>query len=264
MARRSGDLGNGGVVDTRKLGAEFLGTFWLVLGGCGAAVLAANFEPTTNLGIGLVGVALAFGLSVLTGAYALGHVSGGHFNPAITLGLVAGRRFDIRDAVGYIIAQLLGGLGAAGVLAIVASGQDGFSIKHSGFASNGYGYLSPGHYTVLACLVCEIVMTAVFLVVMMGATRTGAPNGTAPIAIGLALTLIHLISIPVTNTSVNPARSTSQAIFAGSKYIQQLWMFWVAPVAGGVIGALVYRAVLGVPEDDIARPVSGDPNAAVA
>ncbi len=251
-------------MNPRKLGAEFIGTFWLVLGGCGSAVLAAGFLPDTNLGIGLVGVSLAFGLTVLTGAYALGHVSGGHFNPAVTLGLVVGKRFDPRDALGYIIAQVLGGLAAAGVLAIIASGVDGFSIKDSGFAANGYGDQSPGGYDLFACLVCEVVMTAVFLVVIMGATRRGAPNGTAPVAIGLALALIHLISIPVTNTSVNPARSTSQAIFAAGDYLPQLWLFWVAPVAGAVLGALVYRALLGVPEDDIAAPVSGDPNAATA
>jgi aquaporin Z len=237
-------------MDTRKLGAELLGTFWLVLGGCGAAVLAAGFMPDTNLGIGLVGVSLAFGLTVLTGAYALGHVSGGHFNPAVTLGLVAGRRFPARDAPGYIVAQVLGGLAAAGVLAVIASGVDGFSITESGFAANGFDDQSPGHYSLLACLVCEIVMTAIFLIVIMGATRRGAPAGTAPVAIGLALTLIHLISIPVTNTSVNPARSTSQAIFARGDYLPQLWLFWLAPVIGGVLGALIYRTVLGVADDD--------------
>ena len=251
-------------MNIRKLGAEALGTFWLVLGGCGAAVLAAAFSPNTHLGIGLVGVSLAFGLTVLTGAYALGHVSGGHFNPAVTLGLVAGRRFPARDAAPYIVAQVLGGIVAAGVLAVIASGQDGFSITDSGFAANGFGDQSPGGYSLLACLVAEVVMTAVFLIVIMGATRRGAPNGTAPVAIGLALTLIHLITIPVTNTSVNPARSTSQAIFARGDYLPQLWLFWVAPVVGGVLGALVYRAMLGVPEEDIDRPVSGDPNAAVS
>jgi aquaporin Z len=245
-------------MDTRKLGAELLGTFWLVLGGCGSAVLAANFMPDTNLGIGLVGVSLAFGLTVLTGAYALGHISGGHFNPAVTLGLVAGRRFPARDAVGYIVAQVLGGLAAAGVLAVIASGVDGFSIKDSGFAANGYGDQSPGHYSLLACLVCEIVMTAVFLIVIMGATRKGAPAGTAPVAIGLALTLIHLISIPVTNTSVNPARSTSQAIFAGGDYLPQLWLFWLAPVVGGVLGALIYRTVIGTAEDDVVLAAAHD------
>jgi len=251
-------------MDVRKLGAEFLGTFWLVLGGCGAAVLAAAFMPGKDLGIGFVGVSLAFGLTVLTGAYAFGHVSGGHFNPAVTLGLVAGRRFPIRDAAGYIVAQLIGGIVAAGVLAVVASGKDGFSLEASGFAANGFGDQSPGGYSLLAALVCEVVLTAVFLIVIMGATRTGAPNGTAPVAIGLALTLIHLISIPVTNTSVNPARSTSQALFARGDYLPQLWLFWLAPVVGGVLGALVYRAVLGVPEEDLDAPVSGDPDQAVA
>jgi aquaporin Z len=238
-------------MDRRKLGAELLGTFWLVLGGCGSAVLAANFMPDTNLGIGLVGVSLAFGLTVLTGVYALGHISGGHFNPAVTLGLVAGRRFPARDAIGYIVAQVIGGLAAAGVLAIIASGVDGFSIKGSGFAANGYGDQSPGHYSLLACLVCEIVMTAFFLIVIMGATRKGAPAAAAPVAIGLALTLIHLISIPVTNTSVNPARSTSQAIFARGDYLPQLWLFWLAPLVGGVLGALIYRTVIGTAEDDM-------------
>jgi aquaporin Z len=237
-------------MDRRKLGAEFLGTFWLVLGGCGAAVLAAGFMPTTNLGIGLVGVALAFGLTVLTGIYALGHISGGHFNPAVTLGLVAGKRFALKDAAGYVVAQVVGGLAGAGVLAIIASGQDGFSIKGSGFAANGYGDQSPGHYSLLACLVCEIVMTAIFLVVIMGSTRKASPTTAAPVAIGLALTLIHLISIPVTNTSVNPARSTSQAIFAAGPYLSKLWLFWVAPIIGGVLGALVYRNVIGSTEDD--------------
>ncbi len=251
-------------MDRRKLGAEALGTFWLVLGGCGSAVLAANFAPDTNLGIGLVGVSLAFGLTVLTGAYALGHISGGHFNPAVTLGLVAGRRFPTRDAAGYIVAQVLGGIAAAAVLAVVASGLDGFSIEDSGFAANGFDEQSPGGYSLLACLVCEVVMTAVFLVVIMGSTRKGAPNGTAPVAIGLALTLIHLISIPVTNTSVNPARSTSQALFAMGDYLPQLWLFWVAPIAGGVLGAFVYRAVLGAPDEDLDAPVSGDPDQAVA
>ncbi len=251
-------------MNSRKLGAEFLGTFWLVLGGCGAAVLAAKFMPGTNQGIGLVGVSFAFGLTVLTGAYAFGHISGGHFNPAITLGLVVGRRFEVRDAAGYIVAQLLGALGAAGVLAVIASGVKGFSITGSGFAANGYGAQSPGGYSLLACAVCEIVMTAIFLVVIMGATRKGAPNGTAPVAIGLALTLIHLISIPVTNTSVNPARSTSQAIFARGDYVPQLWLFWVAPIAGAVLGALIYRVVFGTPEEDLERPVSGDPYAAVS
>ena len=251
-------------MDRRKLGAEALGTFWLVLGGCGAAVLAAGFMPDTHLGIGLVGVSLAFGLTVLTGAYALGHISGGHFNPAVTLGLVAGRRFRARDAAGYVVAQVLGGIAAAAVLAVIANGVDGFSLSDSGFAANGFDDQSPGGYSLLAALVCEIVMTAVFLIVIMGATRRGAPAGTAPVAIGLALTLIHLISIPVTNTSVNPARSTSQAIFAGSDYLEQLWLFWLAPVVGAVLGALVYRGVLGVPDEDLDAPVTGDPDQAIA
>jgi aquaporin Z len=252
-------------MDSRKLGAEALGTFWLVLGGCGAAVLAAGFEPETNLGIGLVGVSLAFGLTVLTGAYALGHVSGGHFNPAITLGLVAGRRFPAKDAPGYIVAQLVGAVLAAAVLAVIASGADGFSISDSGFAANGFGDDgSPGGYSLLACAVCEIVLTGVFLIVIMGATRTGAPNGTAPVAIGLALTLIHLISIPVTNTSVNPARSTSQAVFVGGDALAQLWLFWVAPIVGGILGAVIYRALLGHREEDLLPDVTGDPEAAIS
>lgn len=251
-------------MDRRKYGAEALGTFWLVLGGCGAAVLAAAFEAETNLGIGLVGVSLAFGFAVLTAAYAFGHVSGGHFNPAVTMGLVVGRRFPLRDALGYVVAQLVGGVAAAGVLAVMAGGLDGFSRSESGFAANGFGDLSPGGYSLLACLVCEVVLSAVFLMIIMGATRTGAPSGTAPVAIGLALTLIHLISIPVTNTSVNPARSTSQAIFAGGDHLAQLWLFWLAPIAGGVLGALLYRLVLGVQEDDIEAPVSGEPNQAIS
>jgi aquaporin Z len=250
-------------MDVRKLGAEAIGTFWLVLAGCGSAVLAANFLPSTNLGIGLVGVSLAFGLAVLTAAYAVGHISGGHFNPAVTLGLVAGKRFPAKDAAGYVAAQVVGGILGAAVIAVIATGVDGFSIKDSGFAANGFGDQSPGGYSLLACLVCEVVMTAIFLIVIMGATRRGAPNGTAPVAIGLALTLIHLISIPVTNTSVNPARSTSQALFAMGDYLPQLWLFWLAPVVGGVLGALIYRAVLGLPEEDV-LDVSGDPEAAVA
>jgi aquaporin Z len=251
-------------MDPRKLGAEALGTFWLVLGGCGSAVLAAGFMPETNLGIGLVGVSLAFGLTVLTGAYALGHVSGGHFNPAVTLGLVAGRRFPARDALGYIVAQVLGAIAAAAVLAVIATGVDGFDIQESGFAANGFDDLSPGGYSLLAALVCEVVLTAMFLVVIMGATRRGAPNGTAPVAIGLALTLIHLISIPVTNTSVNPARSTGPALFAGGDYIVQLWAFWLAPIVGAAIGALIFRAVLGERADDLDAPITGDPDQAIS
>lgn len=250
-------------MDPRKLGAEAIGTFWLVLGGCGSAVLAAGFMPDTNLGIGLVGVSLAFGLTVLTGAYALGHVSGGHFNPAVTLGLVAGKRFPATDAVGYIVAQVVGAIVAAGVLAVIATGVDGFDIQDSGFAANGFGDQSPGGYSLLAALVCEVVMTAMFLVVIMGATRKGAPDGTAPVAIGLALTLIHLISIPVTNTSVNPARSTGPALFAGGDHIVQLWLFWLAPIVGGALGAIIYRAVLGEPDEDLDAAVSGDPEQSI-
>jgi aquaporin Z len=243
-------------MDRRKLGAEVLGTFWLVLGGCGTAVLAGN-------GVGTLGISFAFGLTVLTGAFALGHISGGHFNPAITLGLVAGRRFPAADAPAYIAAQVIGALVAATALFGIASGIDSFD-RADGFAANGFDDLSPGGYNLAACFLAEVVLTAVFLLVIMGATRVGSPAGTAPIAIGLALTLIHLISIPVTNTSVNPARSTSQAVFAGGDYIEQLWLFWVAPILGGVIGALVYRGVLGVREEDLDAPVSGDPDQAVS
>jgi aquaporin Z len=243
-------------MDRRKLGAELLGTFWLVLGGCGTAVLAGS-------GVGTLGISFAFGLTVLTGAFALGHISGGHFNPAITLGLVAGKRFPASDAPAYIAAQVVGALLAATALFAVASGIDSFD-RADGFAANGFDDLSPGGYNLAACFVVEVVLTAVFLLVIMGATRVGSPAGTAPIAIGLALTLIHLISIPVTNTSVNPARSTSQAVYAGGDYLPQLWLFWVAPVVGGVLGALVYRALLGVPEEDIDAPVSGDPDQAVS
>jgi len=250
-------------MDPRKLGAEAIGTFWLVFGGCGSAVLAAGFKPDTNLGIGLVGVSLAFGLTVLTGAYALGHVSGGHFNPAVTLGLVAGRRFPARDAAGYVVAQVVGAILGAGVLAVIATGVDGFDLQESGFAANGFDDLSPGGYGLLAALVAEVVLTAMFLVVIMGATRVGSPNGTAPVAIGLALTLIHLVSIPVTNTSVNPARSTGPALFAGGDYIVQLWLFWLAPIVGGVIGALLFRVVLGDRADDLDAEVSGDPEQSI-
>ncbi len=222
-----------------KLGAEFFGTFWLVLGGCGSAVLAAAFP---HVGIGLLGVALAFGLTVLTMAFAIGHISGAHLNPAVTCGLVAGGRFPAKDLVPYIIAQVLGATIGAGVLYIIASGAAGFDVS-SGFASNGYGEHSPGGYSLASSLVCEIVMTFMFLFVIMGATDKRAPKGFAPIAIGLCLTLIHLISIPVTNTSVNPARSTGVALFAGGWAIQQLWLFWAAPIIGGVLGGIVYRIV---------------------
>jgi aquaporin Z len=225
----------------KRYGAEFVGTFWLVLGGCGSAVLAAAFP---GLGIGLLGVALAFGLTVLTMAFAIGHISGCHLNPAISLGLWAGGRFPAKDLVPYIVAQVLGAVVAGGVLYVIASGKAGFDVA-AGFASNGYGEHSPGGYSLLAALVTEIVMTAMFLLIIMGATDKRAPQGFAPIAIGLALTLIHLISIPVTNTSVNPARSTGVALFAGGWALGQLWLFWVAPIVGGVIGATIYRYLLG-------------------
>ncbi len=228
----------------KKLGAEFFGTFWLVLGGCGSAVLAAAFP---NVGIGLLGVALAFGLTVLTMAFAIGHISGCHLNPAVTFGLFAGGRFPAKEVGPYIIAQVLGGLAGAFVLFIVASGAAGFDVT-AGFASNGFGEHSPGGYSLFSALVCEIVMTFMFLFVIMGATDERAPKGFAPIAIGLCLTLIHLISIPVTNTSVNPARSTGVAVFAGGWAIAQLWLFWVAPILGGVLGGIVYR-MLGSSEE---------------
>jgi len=225
---------------TRRLGAEFFGTFWLVLGGCGSAVLAAAFP---EVGIGLLGGALAFGLTVLTMAFAIGHISGCHLNPAVTFGLVAGGRFPAKDLIPYVIAQVIGGIAAAFVLYVIASGAAGFDVA-SGFASNGYGEHSPGGYSLVSALVCEIVMTFMFLFVIMGSTDEKAPEGFAPIAIGLCLTLIHLISIPVTNTSVNPARSTGVALFAGGWAIQQLWLFWGAPIVGGVLGGIVYR-ILG-------------------
>jgi aquaporin Z len=221
----------------KRLGAEFFGTFWLVFGGCGSAVLAAGFP---ELGIGFVGVSLAFGLTVLTMAYAVGHISGGHFNPAVSIGLLAGGRFGARDLVPYVVAQVLGGLAAGGVLYLIASGKPGFDAA-AGFASNGFGEHSPGGYSLQAALIAEVVLTAFFVMIIMGATDRRAPAGFAPIAIGLALTLIHLISIPVTNTSVNPARSTGVALFQGSWAISQLWLFWIAPLIGGAIGGLVYR-----------------------
>lgn len=222
-----------------KYGAEFFGTFWLVLGGCGSAVLAAAFP---DVGIGLLGVSLAFGLTVLTMAFAIGHISGCHLNPAVSIGLWAGGRFSAKELLPYIVAQVLGGIVAGGVLYLIASGKAGFDVS-AGFASNGYGSHSPGGYSLLAALVTEIVMTMMFLIVILGATDERAPQGLAPIAIGLCLTLIHLISIPVTNTSVNPARSTGVAVFAGGWAIEQLWLFWVAPIVGAVLGATVYRYI---------------------
>ncbi|MEW5290966.1 MULTISPECIES: aquaporin Z [Erwinia] len=229
----------------KKLFAEFTGTFVLVFGGCGSAVLAAAFP---QLGIGFVGVALAFGLTVLTMAYAVGHISGGHFNPAVTLGLWAGGRFPTSQIIGYVAAQVLGGLAAAGVLYVIASGQAGFDASASGFAANGYGEHSPGGFSLFSGMVIEGVLTAVFLIVIHGATDKRAAAGFAPIAIGLALTLIHLISIPVTNTSVNPARSTAVAIFQGGWALSQLWMFWLMPIVGGVAGGLIYRTLLETKE----------------
>jgi aquaporin Z len=229
------------VVMFRKLAAEFFGTFWLVFGGCGSAVLAAAFP---ELGIGFAGVALAFGLTVLTMAFAVGHISGGHFNPAVTFGLWAGGRFPAKDVIGYVIAQVVGGIVAAAALYLIASGKAGFDATASGFASNGFGEHSPGGYSMMSAVVIEIILTAGFLLVIHGATDKHAPVGFAPIAIGLALTLIHLISIPVTNTSVNPARSTAVAIFQGGWALQQLWFFWVMPIIGGVLGGLIYRTLL--------------------
>ena len=222
--------------------AEFLGTFMLVLGGCGSAVLAAAFP---NVGIGLLGVALAFGLTVLTMAYAVGRVSGGHFNPAVTLGLFAAKRVPAADLIPYILAQVFGAIAAAGVLIVIASGKAGFSVAASGLAANGYGDHSPGGYTLLAGFVCEVVLTFFFLIIILGSTEQGTPQGFAPISIGLALTLIHLISIPVTNTSVNPARSLGPAVFVGGWALSQLWMFWVAPIVGAMLAGLVYPIVAG-------------------
>lgn len=223
----------------KQLGAEVIGTFWLVLGGCGSAVLAAAFP---GVGIGLHGVSLAFGLTVLTMAFAIGHISGCHLNPAVSIGLWAGGRFPANKLLPYIIAQVIGGVLAGGVLYLIASGKAGFSLS-AGFASNGFAEHSPGGYSMQAALVTEIVMTAMFLFVIMGATDERAPKGFAPIAIGLALTLIHLISIPVTNTSVNPARSTGVALYVGGWAVEQLWLFWVAPIIGGILGAVTYKAV---------------------
>ena len=223
----------------KAYGAEFLGTFWLVLGGCGSAVLAAAFP---GLGIGFVGVALAFGLTVLTMAFAIGHISGCHLNPAVSVGLWAGGRFPAAQLVPYIVAQVLGGIVAGGVLYLIASGAAGFDVA-KGFASNGYGEHSPGGYSLVAALICEIVMTMFFILVILGATDKRAPAGFAPIAIGLGLTLVHLFSVPVTNASVNPARSTGPALFVGGWAVAQLWMFWVAPIVGALLGAVAYKAI---------------------
>lgn len=226
---------------SKKLLAECFGTFWLVFGGCGSAILAAGFP---ELGIGFTGVALAFGLTVLTMAYAVGPVSGGHFNPAVTLGLWAGGRFPAKDIIGYVIAQVVGGIIAAGALYLIASGKTGFDAAASGFAANGYGEHSPGKYSMASAIIIEIILTCAFLLIIHGVTDKHAPAGFAPLAIGLALTLIHLISIPVTNTSVNPARSTAVAIFQGGWALEQLWLFWAMPVIGGILGGVLYRTLL--------------------
>jgi aquaporin Z len=237
---------------TKRLSAEFLGTLWLVLGGCGAAVLAAAFP---QVGIGLLGVSLAFGLTVLTMAYAIGHVSGCHLNPAVSLGLFVGGRFPAKDLLPYVAAQVLGGIAGAAILYVIASGAPGFDVA-AGFASNGYGARSPGHYSLEAALVTEVVMTFGFLFVILGSTHGNAPKGFAPIAIGLCLTLIHLISIPVTNTSVNPARSTGVALFVGAPALGQLWLFWVAPLVGAALAGVVYRWVGGPEPAPV--PVTGN------
>ena len=223
----------------KKLFAEFFGTFWLVFGGCGSAIFAAGFP---DLGIGFAGVALAFGLTVLTMAYAVGHISGGHFNPAVSIGLWAGGKFEAKDLLGYIIAQVIGAIAAAGALYLIVSGKSDF-IDIGGFAANGYGELSPDGYSMTSALVAEFLLTAFFLLIILGSTNARAPKGFAPIAIGLALTLIHLISIPITNTSVNPARSTSQALFAGADFTSQLWLFWLAPIAGAIVAGLIHKAL---------------------
>lgn len=248
MARSLLGIGPKGEAMTRKMAAEFFGTFWLVFGGCGSAVLAAAFGGVeTNLGIGLVGVSLAFGLTVLTMAYAIGHISGCHLNPAVTLGLVAGGRHPAKEAAPYIVAQVIGGIAAAGVLMVIATGN---GSEIGDFASNGFGDHSPGGYSMVAALVAEVVLTAFFLMIIMGATDDRAPAGFAPIAIGLGLTLIHLIGIPVTNLSVNPARSTGPAIFVGGWALTQVWLFWVAPIVGGVIGAGLYRGLFSEAKGD--------------
>jgi len=223
----------------KKLFAEFFGTFWLVFGGCGSAIFAAAFP---ELGIGFAGVALAFGLTVLTMAFAVGHISGGHFNPAVSLGLWAGGKFLAKDLLGYIIAQVVGAITAAGVLYVIVSGKSDF-VDIGGFASNGYGELSPGGFSMMSVLIAEFVLTLFFLLIILGSTNVRAPKGFAPIAIGLGLTLIHLISIPISNTSVNPARSTSQALFAGGEFTAQLWLFWLAPIAGAIVAGFIHKAL---------------------
>jgi aquaporin Z len=244
---------------SKRVAAEFLGTAWLIFGGCGSAVLAAKFMSgdTVNLGIGFAGVALAFGLTVLTMAYAIGHISGCHLNPAVSVGLWSGGRFPASDLVPYIVAQVAGGIAGAGVLFLIASGQAGFDV-HAGFASNGFGAHSPGQYSMVACLVAEIVLTFFFLVIILGATDGRAPKGFAPIAIGLGLTLIHLIGIPVTNLSVNPARSTGPALFAGGWAIEQLWLFWIAPIVGAAIAGSLYRWLEAETAIRSAAPVVGE------
>ncbi len=232
---------------SKRAAAEFFGTFWLVFGGCGSAVLAAAY-PT--LGIGFAGVSLAFGLTVLTMAFAIGHISGCHLNPAVSIGLVVGKRFPARELPAYIGAQVIGAIAGSGVLYLIASGKPGFSLA-GGFASNGYAEHSPNGYSLLACVVAEVVLTAFFLIVILGATDERAPKGFAPIAIGLALTLIHLIGIPVTNTSVNPARSTGPALFVGGWALQQLWLFWVAPIAGAILGGLISDTLFATPQPPI-------------
>ncbi len=254
----------------RRLLAEVFGTFWLVLGGCGAAIFAASILDgggnETNLGIGFIGVSFAFGLTVLTMAYAVGHISGGHFNPAVTIGALVSGRFDKKDALPYIVAQVIGAIIAAGVLFVIAKGKDGFDIVNTApgaFAANGYGDLSPQGYNLAACFLAETVLTAFFLLVILGATAKKAAAGFGGLAIGLALTLIHLISIPITNTSVNPARSTSQALFAGGDYIPQLWLFWVAPILGAVIGGAIWKFFLeeGADEEALVEGVEVPGNA---
>lgn len=242
---------------TKRIAAEFVGTFWLVLGGCGSAVLAAEFPST---GIGLLGVSLAFGLTVLTMAYGIGHISGCHLNPAVTLGLFVGRRFPARDLAPYIVAQVLGAIVGAGVLYLIASGKPGFELSgvSGGLAANGYADHSPGNYSLLAGLVAEVVLTFMFLLIILGATDDRAPSGFAPIAIGLGLTLVHLIGIPVTNTSVNPARSTGPAVFVGGWALAQLWLFWVAPIVGAALAGVFYRWLAKGP----AEPVVGEGTAA--